>query len=79
MSGNESERDWWLYIQKIEEERDKARAALREFAQELLRIPAKPFPDPQAHSWGAFAKAVHSAYCQMRFAAMRVLKDDSER
>ncbi len=32
-----------------------------------LRIPALPFPDPVAHSTEAYARAVHSAYCAVRF------------
>jgi len=30
--------------------------------RKISRTPAKPFPDPGAHSWEAFAKAVFTAW-----------------
>jgi hypothetical protein len=42
--------------------------------KKILRTPAMPFPDPGAHSLEAYARAVHSAWCQMRFIAMDAIK-----
>lgn len=38
-----------------------------------LRIPTMPFPDPAAHSLDAYARAVHAAYCAIRFKVMDAL------
>lgn len=42
--------------------------------KQALRIPGLPFPDPHAHSLDAYARAVHGAYCQLRFKIMDSIK-----
>lgn len=39
------------------------------------RIPVKPFPDPGAHSWEAYAEAVRYAYTDCVNVARRVLRE----
>lgn len=42
--------------------------------KEALRIPAMPFPDPVAHSHEAYSRAVHSAFCALRFKIMDAIE-----
>lgn len=49
-------------------------AETRDAFTKILRTPAMPFPDPGAHSLEAYAQAVHSAWCQMRFIAMGAIE-----
>jgi len=55
--------------ERAEAELAQARKAL----ETIMRTTAKPFPDPGAHSLDAYARAVHAAWCAMRFTAMRAL------
>jgi hypothetical protein len=48
---------------------------LAKLLQSALRIPAMPFPDPGAHSWQAYAQAVHAAYCAVRFKVINAIAD----
>jgi hypothetical protein len=48
---------------------------LAKLLKSALRIPALPFPDPGAHSWQAYAQAVHSAYCAVRFKIIAAIED----
>lgn len=45
----------------------------REHLTQGLRLPTMPFPDPGAHSMEAYARAVHSAFCAVRFKVIDAL------
>lgn len=46
----------------------------REALEQIRRTPSMPFPDPGAHSWRAYADAVHRAYFQIQQIAARALE-----
>ena len=41
--------------------------------EQIKKLPSKPFPDPGAHSWEAFARAVMGAFTDARMDAVRAL------
>ena len=40
------------------------------FIKQALSLPSKPLPDPHAHSHEAYARALHEAFCAIRFKLM---------
>jgi len=48
-------------------------AALVEALTKIKRGPVKPFPDPLAHSWHAYAEAVMAAWTDARYTAINAL------
>jgi hypothetical protein len=45
----------------------------REALEAIKRLPRRPFPDPIAHSWEAFGRAVMGAFTDARMIAIRAL------
>lgn len=45
----------------------------KEALQRIKALPVRPFPDPVAHSWEAFGRAVMGAFTDSRMAAIRAL------
>ncbi len=46
-----------------------------EMCRNALRIPHMPWPDPNAHSREAWARAVHASFCDLRFKLMDIRKE----
>ena len=40
------------------------------FIKQALALPSRPLPDPHAHSHEAYARALHEAFCAIRFKLM---------
>lgn len=43
------------------------------FIKQALALPSKPLPDPHAHSHEAYARALHEAFCAIRFKLMHAM------
>lgn len=39
----------------------------------IRRIPVMPFPDPNGHSWEAFGRRVHAAWCEIQQVASQAI------